>query len=176
MRGNFDTAMRYLLAPDREGGFNNDAQDPGGMTNLGVTAKQWEMWTRAPVTEHIMRNLNAVAVTPFYRQRYWDPIKADAYPSGVDHLVFDMAVNSGPGRAVKTLQGVLGVPQDGSVGMVTLGALGHRHAPDVIPAFSAARLAYLQGLDGWAHFGAGWERRVQEVAAEALRLSQAAMV
>jgi lysozyme family protein len=34
-------------------------------------------------------------------------------------MVFDMAVNSGPARAVRTLQGCLGVTSDGAFGPLT---------------------------------------------------------
>ena len=44
MKGNFDPAFRELLA--QEGGFSNHPQDPGGMTNLGVTRAAYEAWKR----------------------------------------------------------------------------------------------------------------------------------
>ena len=43
-------------------------------------------------------------------------------PPGLDLAVFDLAVHSGPLRAVRLLQAVLGVEADGIVGPVTLGA------------------------------------------------------
>jgi len=103
-----------------EGGFVNHPLDPGGMTNLGVTQRVWEEWVGHPVSEKEMRALTPAIVAPMYKQKYWDKVCGDELPSGVDLAVFDCCVNSGPGRAAKMLQRVLGVKQDGDIGLVTL--------------------------------------------------------
>ena len=71
-----------------------------------------------------MRSLTVDDVTPIYKRNYWDRIKGDALPSGVDFAVFDLAVNGGTGRGAKMLQKVVGVTQDGGIGPQTLGAVG----------------------------------------------------
>ena len=70
-----------------------------------------------------MRSLTVDDVTPIYKRNYWDRIKGDALPSGVDFAVFDLAVNGGTGRGAKMLQKVVGVTQDGGIGPQTLGAV-----------------------------------------------------
>ena len=50
---NFDKAIEHTLK--EEGGFVNHPSDPGGMTNLGVTAKVWEEWTGHMPDEKTMR-------------------------------------------------------------------------------------------------------------------------
>lgn len=162
----FDPALRLLLR--HEGGFVDNPEDPGGCTNLGVTKHQWETYVGHSVSIADMKALTPERVTPFYKNRYWDVVKADSLPAGVDDCLFDCCVNSGPGRAVKILQGVLGLTQDGIIGAQTIAATAARSAHETIPAYCSARLAFLKTLPTWPTFGKGWEARVIEVQAEAL--------
>lgn len=166
----FDPALRLLLR--HEGGYVNHPADPGGMTNLGVTKKAWEAYKGHPISETEMRNLTANAVTPFYKTKYWDAIKGDDLPAGVDYCVFDTCVNSGVGRAVKLLQEALGISIDGSLGPATLLATSKQPAHATIAAFTTGRLAYLESLPTWPTFGKGWKRRVEEVEQEAITFAK----
>ena len=102
MKENFERALAAVL--HHEGGFVNHPSDPGGMTNLGCTKKVWEEWVGHEVDEKAMRALTPADVAPLYKAKYWDKIKGDELPDGVDYVVFDCAINSGPGRAIKFLQ------------------------------------------------------------------------
>mgnify|MGYP001555726999 FL=1 len=95
-------------------------------------------------------------------------MRGAALPAGIDVALFDYAVNSGPGRAARVLQEVLGVAIDGAIGPRTLGA-AHACAPEAaIRAIGARRLALLERLDGFAVFGRGWRARVARTEAAAL--------
>src|SRR6185312_14274185 len=83
---------------------------------------------------------------------------------------FDEAVNSGPGRAAKDLQSVLGVPIDGVIGPVTLAAAAKAEPVGVINALGDARLAFLKSLGTWSTFGNGWSNRVASVRAAAIAM------
>jgi lysozyme family protein len=168
MNSNFDICLKHLLM--HEGGFSNHSQDPGGMTNLGVTARVWEEWVGHPVSEKEMRNLTPLMVAPLYKRKYWDACRADELVSGLDYAVFDCAVNSGVGRAVKLLQGCVGVPTDGGIGPATMAAVNQAVPTSLIEDFCDARLNFLRALNTWPTFGRGWERRVNEVKEEALRM------
>jgi lysozyme family protein len=93
-------------------------------------------------------------------------------PAGVDLVVFDMAVNGGPGRAAKILQEVVGVKPDGGIGPMTLAAVASWPPVDTITGFSEARRKFYRGLPTFETFGKGWLRRVDEVEAEALKVAQ----
>jgi lysozyme family protein len=164
MKENFQAALEHVLRS--EGGFVNHPLDPGGMTNLGVTKKVWEEWLDHSVDEQAMRALTPADVTPLYKH-IWDRIKGDALPDGVDYVVFDAAVNSGPGRAAKWLQGAVGAWVDGSIGPNTLKAVAAFSADDLIHAYQAKRLEFLQNLPTWGTFGKGWARRVADVTSTA---------
>jgi lysozyme family protein len=165
MKENFDAALAAVL--HHEGGFSNHPKDPGGRTNLGVTQRVWEEWVGHDVDEQTMRNLTPDVVGPMYKAKYWDKIKGDDLPDGVDYIVFDAAVNSGPGRAAKWLQAAVGASVDGAIGAGTLKAVAEFPAGDLINAYQAKRLEFLQNLPTWDTFGKGWGRRVAEVSSTA---------
>ena len=169
MQSNFNRSLLLLLK--HEGNFVNHPSDPGGMTNLGVTAKVWESWVGHPVDEKQMRALTPDDVAPLYKRKYWDACRADELVSGLDYAVFDFAVNSGVGRSVKLLQSCVGVPVDGGIGPATMAAINNY--PDtkkLIEQYCDSRLQFLKSLKTFPVFGKGWERRVNEVETESLRM------
>jgi lysozyme family protein len=166
MQSNFHRSLLLLLK--HEGGYSNHSQDPGGMTNLGVTAKVWQEWVGHPVDEKQMRALTSEDVAPLYKRKYWDACRADELISGLDYAVFDYAVNSGVGRAAKTLQACVGVSMDGGIGPATLAAVKTHNSAELIKNVCDKRLDFLKSLSTFPAFGKGWERRVNEVKAEAL--------
>ena len=161
MKDNFERALAAVL--HHEGGFVNHPSDPGGMTNLGCTKKVWEEWVGHEVDEKAMRSLTPADVAPLYKAKYWDKIKGDELPDGVDYVVFDCAINSGPGRAIKFLQGCVGADMDGALGPKTLAAVRAADAKALVEDYAKRRLSFLQDLSTWETFGKGWERRVAEV-------------
>jgi len=165
MKENLLPAMVALIK--HEGGYVNHPSDPGGRTNLGVTQRVWEEWVGHPVDEKEMRSLTPEKVAPMYKQKYWDKVAGDDLPSGVDLMVFDFAVNSGPGRAAKVLQKVLGVIQDGAIGPKTIAKAESVDVKKLVEDYNAERLLFLQALSTWPTFGKGWGRRVAEVTSEA---------
>lgn len=150
-----------------EGGYVNNPRDPGGMTNLGVTAINWQNWTRSIVSETAMRALTLDDVRPFYRANYWNALSADGLPSGVDWVVFDFGVNSGVLRSARYLQRVLGVNQDGHIGPIVIDAAKKRNSKELIGLICDARQEFLESLSTFDKFGRGWLRRVTEVRTQA---------
>ena len=168
MNTNFEPCLKHLLK--HEGGYVNHSADPGGMTNLGVTKRVWEEWVGRSVDEATMRSLTPAQVAPLYKSLYWDKIKGDNLPVGVDYCVFDASVNSGVGRASRWLQTAIGVEPDGSLGPKSLAAIDIMHPRLLITRYCEQRLAFLHRLGTWETFGRGWERRVKEVEATALEM------
>ena len=165
MKENFDSALAAVL--HHEGGYVNHPKDPGGMTNLGVTKRVWEEWVGHEVDEQTMRGLTPGIVGPMYQSKYWDKVKGNELPAGVDYAVFDAAINSGPGRAAKWLQEVVGVVADGAIGPGTMQAVLAVAPNELVAAYSFKRMSFLKALPTWPTFGKGWGRRVTEVASAA---------
>ena len=171
MKANYAKALPLVLR--HEGGFVNHKDDPGGATNKGVTIgtlKRLGIDVDGDGDSDIvdLRNLRQSDVERVYKLFYWDAVKADQLPSGVDYAVFDFGVNSGPARAAKHLQKVVGAAQDGDIGPKTLALVARADPQDVVTALQDSRLRFLRGLKTWGTFGKGWGRRVAEVRAVAL--------
>lgn len=161
MKENWEQCFTLVLK--HEGGFVNNPKDPGGMTNLGVTKKVWEAFVGREVDEAEMRSLTPEMVKPLYKKNYWDAIRGDDLPDGVDYATYDLAVNSGTRRAIKMLQKAAGVPDDGAIGPKTLEAVSDKNPRELAQDICENRLAFLQGLPTFDTFGKGWSRRVAEV-------------
>ncbi|MFC5067811.1 glycoside hydrolase family 108 protein [Flaviflagellibacter deserti] len=153
-----------------EGGYIDHPSDPGGATNLGVTRATLSRWRGRAVSKAEVRALTRHEAAAVYRAFYWDEIAGDALPPGLDLAVFDYCVNSGPGRAARTLQVIVGTVPDGRIGSVTLAAIEGRPLPELVSAYCRQRLSFLEGLKTFAVFGRGWRRRVRETEALALSL------
>jgi lysozyme family protein len=169
MKETFATAMTALLS--HEGGFVNHPVDPGGMTNMGVTKAVWEEWIGHRVNEKDMRALKPMNIYPMYRRKYWDKVSGDMLPTGLDMAVFDFAVNSGPGRAVKVLQKLLGTMPDGFIGPQTLSLIAEKDLKKLIADYNDARLDFLEELPTFTTFGNGWTVRVEAVNHAALAMT-----
>jgi lysozyme family protein len=169
MKENFEKSLALILK--HEGGYVDNPKDPGGATNLGCTKKVWEEWVGHEVTKDDIKALKVSDIAPLYKAKYWDAVKGDLLPAGVDYAVFDLAINSGPGRAAKTLQQVLNITADGQIGPATLSTLEAANPRDVATRVCEARLAFLQGLPTYGTFGKGWSRRVAEVEQIAFTMS-----
>ena len=160
MQVNYDKCLETIL--HHEGGYVNHPKDPGGETNLGVTKRVYE--------EHggtkDMKDLTVEDVAPIYKKGYWDKMKGDDLPSGLDLCVFDFGVNAGPGRAAKYLQTMIGTTPDGGIGPMTLKAvdeyISENGIPETIEAYQNNRQRYYEKLKTFETFGRGWTRRVDE--------------
>lgn len=173
-RSRFDICLDEVLR--HEGGYADHPADPGGATNLGITHKTLARWRRISpwwkLPKSAVMDLQRAEAARIYRASYWDRVQAGQLPRGLDLALFDFAVNSGPDRAIRTLQAELDVAADGQMGPLTLDAVetyAARNGPGaLIGAFCDRRLAFLNRLPTFATFGKGWTARVATVRSSAL--------
>lgn len=161
MANNFERSFAFMLK--HEGGYVHNSRDPGGRTNFGITQATYEQWVGRMVDEPEMRALTVDDVAPIYRAEYWNKVRGNDLPLGVDYALFDFAVNSGVRRAIKTIQRIVGVHDDGAMGPFTIGAIKATDARILIEDLCNARMSFLMTLSHWDTFGRGWTRRVNEV-------------
>lgn len=162
MTGNFERAFTELLG--HEGGYVNDQNDPGGETNWGITARvAYEYGYTAP-----MKSMPRSVAKDIYAKLFWLP-QFENMPYPIAFQVFDTAVNSGVGQAVRFLQraadlasdGDLGdVADDGKLGPRTLDAVAAADQAVLVALFNAERLLFMTKLSNWQHHGKGWARRI----------------
>ena len=165
MQENYAQALKQVLK--YEGGKVDDPRDPGGRTAFGVTQDTYDAWRKKQGLPNAdVFTISQTDVAAIYRQEYWDSIRGDDLPDGVDFAVFDFAVNSGVSRAARTLQGIVGVTQDGQIGPATIQAT----KAYVGLAVTNKRLAFMQSLSIWSTFGKGWSARIADVKAQVLAL------
>ena len=167
---NFKECLALVLKS--EGGYVNNLQDPGGMTNLGITKKSLEEWLGHDVDEKFMRNLTPEMAAPFYEQKYWRSCYGEVLPRGLDFIVFSMAVNAGPGRSIKLLQQSIGCVPDGVIGPATRRLISDSNSATLIAKFSETRREYYQSLKTFPIFGSGWLKRVDQEEQEALNMAK----
>ena len=172
----FDACMPFIFKA--EGGYSDTPGDPGGPTNFGITLATLKAYEGNPnLTAQDVKNLTPAKAKEIYRSNYWNRMQCGALPAGLDLEVFDFGVNAGPGEAVKALQRIVGVTADGSIGPITLAAIGQFKPRDLISQYSEARLAYYKGLNN-PEFEQGWTARVAQIqtaASQMLEASQVAM-
>ena len=169
MKQNFDKCLAKLLS--HEGGYVNHPKDPGGMTNLGVTKRVYDDWIGRESTEQEMRDLTPTDVGPIYKKNYWDRVKGDNLPSGVDWCAFDWAVNSGSGRPAKAIQRAVGAAADGAIGPMTLKAVADKDPKEIIEYVFQVRQSFYESLKTFETFGKGWTRRNKETLDQALQMA-----
>ena len=147
---NFQNCLTFTL--HYEGGFTNNPRDPGGPTNLGVTIAtlSHELGRAATIAE--VRALTPATATPIYRKKFWNLIDGDGLPAGVDLITFDIAVNNGPGRALRWLDETANT------------------APrDRILALHKFRVGFWRSLPIFATFAGRWMKRETACLAAALK-------
>jgi lysozyme family protein len=169
----FNRCAALVTAKTIEGGFVNDPKDPGGATNFGITLATLEHWRGVPCSVEDVKELTQAEADVIYRALYWRVVSGDDLPAGIDLIVFDAAVNQGPGTAAGFLQRAAKVSVDRNIGPATLAAVRAANQPILITDYAAERMAEYQQDTGWEHDGRGWSNRVMAIKAQAIAWARA---
>jgi lysozyme family protein len=176
MLNNFPACWRITSV--YEGGYTANKADPGNWTggkvgvgelrgtNMGISA--------AAFPNLDIKNLTAAQAMTIYQRKYWDAVRGDDLPAGLDLATWDYGVNSGPARAARDLQAVIGVGVDGKIGNGTIAKAKAVNGVKAIQGLCAKRLGFLRNLAIWNTFKGGWSARVANVEAKAVAMYLAA--
>jgi lysozyme family protein len=167
---NYEEALKRLLA--HEGGYSNHPSDPGGPTRFGITIHDYRKYVKPDASAADVRAMPLAHAKAIYRDRYWDAMRCDALPAGLDYAVFDYGVNSGVSRAVKVLRRLVGLSESAQMNDAVIADVRRHDAADLVARLCDERLAFLKRLRTWPVFGAGWSRRVAEVRRAALAMAK----
>ena len=172
MADDFDACLGFTLK--EEGGYVDDPADPGGATKMGITLATYRQWAGDPRLDAAqVEDMTQRTARAIYRGLYWNPLRADALPAGVDLSVFDMGVNAGIWGSARLLQqalGFTGEAVDGCVGPETLAAAAKCDAPTLIDDLARRQASYYRSLSDFPTFGAGWLARTRRRQDAALAL------
>ena len=158
----FDRAFDLVIGA--EGGYVNDPRDPGGETKYGISKRAYP----ALNIKHLTRD----DAKEIYRKDYWNRLSGDSLPQPLALTLFDFAVNSGIGTAVKHLQELLDLKVDGWFGPKTLVAVQDLDKTGVnalVTAINDKRLQLYVRLSNsptQRRFLLGWLRRLMALQRE----------
>ncbi len=157
---NFQASLKLVLKS--EGGNDDDPDDHGGRTSRGITQREYDAWCkenfkpRGDVWKAPQNFIDQI-----YKAEYWNPY-CDDFPTGLDYLYFDMAVNAGPYRAAVLLQRVLGIIDDGRIGPITRNAVQRADSKTLVARYTEEKRAFYLALHQPKYIK-GWLNRTTEV-------------
>lgn len=159
---NFDKAFETVIG--HEGGFTINRADAGNWTGgkVGVGKLLGTKYGIAANTypNEDIKNLTLDRAKQLYKRDFWDKAKCDQLPNGLRFHVFDVSVNSGVSRGIKTLQQALDVGVDGLIGNQTINAAASQDQASILIRFYSFRIAFYTSLASFKDFGKGWMNRV----------------
>lgn len=160
----FTRCVSVVLQQEGWGIYTNTPGDSGGPTKYGITLATLSAWRGQPCVASDVMSLTEAEALSIYRTNIWHAVAGDQLPPGVNLMVFDCAVNQGPGHAAMWLQRAAGVMADGIVGPATLAAVCSAQPVPLLEAIKAERLSAYEQDPGWAEFGHGWTSRDDSIA------------
>jgi lysozyme family protein len=138
---NFEQVIPKILV--YEGGYVNDPDDPGGETNRGIIDRLDGITDGMididgdGIGDVRVIDLTEEQAKQIYKRVFWDQMKGDQFLStDLAAIVFDAYVNTGR-IALKQLQRIVGVKDDGVIGPETLAKV---NGSNLIKTFSMYRL------------------------------------
>ena len=151
-----DPKVAISLTIQHEGGFEDNPDDPGGATNMGVTQRD--------LPNINIRDLTVFQATNYYIQSYWKPLYSQIANQSVANKIFDFGVLFGIGTAVKILQEVLKIGADGMFGEETLAAVNEADPVSLLLAYRTNFVQHALAIGTVRpterQFVSGWIRRI----------------
>lgn len=132
-----------------EGGLNTHPEDRGGITNHGISLRYARRIGLDLDGDFDVDDEDILLVTPeiarrLYKEDFYFGPRIDRLPEPVQPVVFDMAVNHGPPRAVMILQRACNVYLNTRI--VEDGIIGPKTAKAVQKVYDANGLYFLQQI------------------------------
>lgn len=162
--------------------YENVSGDRGGPTKWGVTIGRLATIKGMKLPKagtsaynRLVEDLKALPpdeIKAIYKRDYWDAVRGDDLPPGVDFSVADFGLNSGPSRAAKYLCRCLGKPQSGTLNNEVVQEARNADPDDLVNSYCDARAAFLNqiAVGSQAKFRKGWLNRVKDVRVRSLKL------
>ena len=154
-----------------EGGFVDDPVDHGGATNMGITIATWRQVgydkdNDGDIDTDDIRLLTRADALLVLKRNYWDRWHADEiHNQALADILVDWVWGSGKWGIIIP-QRLLGVPDDGIVGLVTIGKLNQADPGIFLHEIYTQRIIFLQNIvkndPSQARFIHGWINRLND--------------
>ncbi len=153
----FTQAVEFTLSWEGEW-----SQDPGGgLTRFGIS-----QYSYPDIDLKTLTRQDAIGI---YATDFWARCHCGEFPPAIALILFEAAVNQGPGQAIRIMQNALKVTADGIIGPVTIAAAFTLEKEGLVEF--ASRRAYQYGLNPlFMREGLGWVRRLMACLRLALSL------
>jgi len=137
MTEKFEKAVKVIL--EHEGGYVFHPADPGGETNMGISKRSYP--------DLDIKNLTVAMAKEIYFKDFWKKLMCEEIKDDYIALhLFDFAVNTGRGRAVKKLQSLLNTKVDGIMGPHTLSCINRAAKSALGIQYRRERIKYYSNL------------------------------
>jgi len=183
VKENFEKSLLFVLKD--EGKFSDIKNDRGGPTNQGITLKTLQAFYKdqnyGDLDQDGDVDINDIKLldqpdeaAPIYRKYFWEKVKGDKLPGGVDYIVFDSAVNHGPKNAGIFLQRASNQQKgslitDGVIGPHTLNVVQSNNISQLIIDILKERESFYRKIVkndlGQQKFFKGWMNRLDHLLA-----------
>ena len=162
--------IKKVIIGKHEQGYQAMKEDKGNYvdgklvgTKFGISAPVLKRYLGRTPTVQDMKNLKLDTALDILENQYYKGPKIDKLPISIRKNVLDMAINAGPGRAIKILQGLVGAKQDGAIGPKTLKKLRESKITnnDYVDARRDFYLKLVERKPVYNKFRRGWLNRVE---------------
>lgn len=152
--------------------------DTGGPTRYGITIGTLSRaYSQGIVSHNDITKMTKPEAHAIYRQNYWVPSRSDKMQWGLCLVHYDCAVNCGVGGAAKQMQRAINnasgravVSIDGVIGPKSLEAIGKDKLTDLTEAYLRVRESFYYGLvaknASQGDFLKGWLNRLARLRGE----------
>lgn len=164
----FDTCFDLVMTFD---GFANDrAAGENFATTYGVTQMTWAYALSKGIVTDQFDQATKDDCKAIIHALGWNAANCGRLNPGINLMVFNDAVLSGSGHAVRLLQRVVGATEDGVCGPQTIRLANSYPTKRLIADLATADNTYLSSLDKADLYLAGWERRESYMQQHALAM------
>lgn len=150
-----------------EGGYANHPNDKGGCTMKGVTINTYKSFYGQNKTCSDLKNITDEQWLKIFKDGYWDVCKGDEIENqSIANIIIDWAWNSGPKTAIKKIQQIVGVEDDGKMGPITLSKINSFNVEELFKLIYIARTNFYINIckknASQKVFLKGWMNRLED--------------
>lgn len=184
-QGNFDPCFNFTIG--EEGRYSDTPRDPGNWSSgrVGIGTMIGTCWgISAPtliawmgdnahlVTPDYMRALPIETAKDIYKKNYWDAMRCDELPVGIDLAVWDFGVNAGPAHSIAELLETMGLSPTATLDDTVINSLPNCKASDLINDLIDYHDWYYHRNRLFSVFGAEWLARQERLKKAALAMAE----